>query len=37
MGIIRDIVEVKHQGKLSFTSEVGKGTCFTFVIPVKKS
>ena len=36
MGITRDIIETKHHGKLTFESELGKGTCFTFVIPVKK-
>ncbi len=37
MGIIRDIIENKHNGKLTFKTEEGKGTSFTFVIPVKKS
>ena len=36
MGITRDIVEIKHHGKLTFESEIGKGTCFTIIIPVKK-
>ena len=36
MGITRDIIENKHKGKLTFESEQGKGTCFTFVIPIKK-
>jgi signal transduction histidine kinase len=36
MGITRDIVENKHHGKLTFESEIGKGTCFTIIIPVKK-
>lgn len=35
MGITRDIVEQKHKGKISFTSTEGKGTTFTFTIPVK--
>ena len=37
MGITRDIIENKHGGKLSFESEVGQGTCFTFTIPIKKA
>ena len=36
MGITRDIIENKHKGKLTFESELGKGTCFTVTIPVKK-
>jgi len=36
MGITRDIVENRHHGKLTFESELGKGTCFTIIIPVKK-
>ena len=36
MGITRDIVENRHHGKLTFESEIGKGTCFTIIIPVKK-
>ena len=36
MGITRDIIENKHKGKLTFESELGKGTCFTITIPVKK-
>lgn len=35
MAITRDIVENKHQGRLSFESEEGKGTTFKFTIPVK--
>ncbi len=35
MAITRDIIENKHQGRLSFESEEGKGTTFTFTIPVK--
>ena len=35
MAITRDIVENKHQGKLSFDSELGKGTTFTITIPVR--
>ena len=33
MGITRDIVENKHDGKLSFESTAGEGTCFTISIP----
>jgi len=36
MAITRDIIENKHSGKLSFTSKLGEGTCFTIKIPVKK-
>ncbi len=35
MAITRDIIENKHQGRLSFESEEGKGTTFTFTIPVR--
>ena len=36
MSITRDIIENKHGGKVSFTSTEGKGTTFTFTIPIKK-
>ena len=36
MAITRDIIENSHGGKLSFTSELGKGTEFVLVIPEKK-
>ncbi len=36
MAITRDIIENKHGGKLSFETEEGKGTTFTFTIPAKK-
>ncbi len=36
MSITRDIIEQKHGGKITFDSTEGKGTCFTFTIPVKK-
>lgn len=36
MGITRDIIEGKHQGKITFQSEEGNGTTFTFTIPMKK-
>ena len=37
MSITRDIIENKHGGKVTFTSTEGKGTTFTFTIPVKKN
>lgn len=36
MAITRDIIEDKHQGRVTFDSEAGKGTTFTFTIPIKK-
>ena len=36
MSITRDIIENKHGGKISFTSTEGRGTTFTFTIPIKK-
>jgi signal transduction histidine kinase len=36
MTITRDIIENKHKGKLTFESEEGQGTSFTFTIPIKK-
>ena len=36
MGITRDIIENKHGGTLTFDSTEGKGTTFTFTIPIKK-
>ncbi len=36
MGITREIIENKHGGRLSFSSEDGIGTTFTFVIPVRR-
>lgn len=36
MGIIRDIIENKHGGKVTFTSVKGEGTTFTFTIPVER-
>lgn len=37
MGIIRSIIEEKHSGKLSFSSQLGEGTCFTLTFPVKRA
>jgi signal transduction histidine kinase len=36
MSIVRDIIENKHQGKITFESEEGQGASFTFTIPIKK-
>ncbi|MBP5508207.1 MAG: HAMP domain-containing histidine kinase [Prevotella sp.] len=36
LGIVRDIIEKKHGGKVSFESTEGKGTTFTFTIPIRK-
>ena len=36
MGIVRDIVENKHHGQLSFESTLGQGTTFTISLPAKK-
>ena len=36
MSIVRDIIENKHQGKVTFESEEGQGASFTFTIPIKK-
>lgn len=36
MGITKDIIENKHGGTISFDSTEGKGTTFTFTIPVRK-
>ena len=35
MGIIRDIIENKHGGTISFESVEGEGTTFTFTIPAR--
>ncbi len=37
MGITRDIIEQKHGGALTFQTEEGSGTRFTFIIPIKKA
>ncbi|MDB9526679.1 ATP-binding protein [Oscillatoria sp. CS-180] len=34
LSISRDIIEVKHGGRLEFKSQLGKGTTFQIVIPV---
>jgi signal transduction histidine kinase len=36
MSIVRDIIENKHGGKVSFDSTEGVGTTFVFCIPIKK-
>ena len=36
MNIVRDIIENKHHGKISFESEEGQGASFTFTIPITK-
>ena len=35
MSIVRDIVEQKHHGHLSFESVLGEGTTFIMIIPIK--
>jgi signal transduction histidine kinase len=34
MNIVRDIIENKHHGKITFESEEGQGASFTFTIPI---
>lgn len=36
MGIVRDIIENKHGGTVSFLSTEGEGTTFTFTLPIRK-
>ena len=36
MSITRDIIENKHGGKLTFSSTLGEGTTFKFIIPVRQ-
>ena len=36
MGIVKDIIENKHGGTVSFETTEGEGTTFTFTIPIKK-
>ena len=36
MNITRDIIENKHGGQITFDSIEGKGTTFTFTIPIRK-
>ncbi len=35
MGITRDIIENRHHGTITFDSQAGQGTTFTFNIPIK--
>ena len=36
MGIVKDIIENRHHGTISFSSTLHQGTTFTITIPVKK-
>ncbi|MDJ1181161.1 response regulator [Roseofilum sp. BLCC_M91] len=36
LAISREIIEDKHQGTLDFTSQLGQGTTFTLILPVKE-
>jgi len=36
MALTREIIEHKHQGKITFTSKEGEGTTFTLSVPVKR-
>ena len=36
MNIVRDIIENKHHGKITFESEEDQGASFTFTIPITK-
>jgi signal transduction histidine kinase len=36
MSITRDIIENKHEGRITFESTCGSGTTFTFTIPIKR-
>ena len=36
MNIVRDIIENKHHGKITFESDEGQGASFTFTIPITK-
>jgi len=36
LGIVKDIVENRHHGTITFSSEEGKGTTFIITIPYKK-
>jgi len=37
LAISHDVIEKKHNGSISFTSEVGKGTVFTIQLPIAKN
>ncbi|MFH0785065.1 MAG: ATP-binding protein [Pseudomonadota bacterium] len=34
LAIAHDVIEIKHNGTISFTSEMGKGTVFTIHLPI---
>lgn len=36
MGIVKDIIENKHHGSISFSSTLHQGTTFTITIPIRK-
>jgi len=36
MSIVKDIIENKHHGTITFESLLGKGTAFTITIPIRK-
>jgi signal transduction histidine kinase len=36
MGIVKDIIENRHHGTITFSSTLGEGTSFTITIPIRK-